>query len=194
MFLRERANEMTIYIALLKGINVGGHNKIIMAQLKNSLNQLALQNIRTYIQSGNIIFESNECEEDLQKKIQDKINEDFGIFTTVVIRTAEELRQIVRQCPFSEQKIIEASNSCKGECLHVAFLPASPAMADSEKYLSFTNTKELAVIQGRDVYLLFYDSIRNSKTGSKLDILGIPATVRNWKTLSKLIKMVEEFY
>lgn len=75
-----------------------------MAQLKCSLKQLALQNIRTYIQSGNIIFESNEYEEDLQKKMQDKINEDFGIFTTVVIRTAEELRQIVRQCPFSEQK------------------------------------------------------------------------------------------
>lgn len=64
---------MTLYIALLRGINVGGHNKIIMAQLKSSLEQLALQNIRTYIQSGNIIFESNESEEDLQTKIQDKV-------------------------------------------------------------------------------------------------------------------------
>ncbi len=95
---------------------------------------------------------------------------------------------------FQSKKIIEASTSCKGECLHVALLSASPAIADSEKYLSFTNTKELAVIQERDVYLLFYDSIRNSKIGSKLDILGIPATVRNWKTLSKLIQMIEEFY
>ena len=185
---------MTIYIALLRGIIVGGHNKIIMAQLKSSLEQLALQNIRTYIQSGNIIFESNESEEDLQSKIQDKIHEDFEILTTVVIRNAEELLQIVRQCPFPEQKITEASISCKGECLHVALLPTSPTKANRENYLTYANTKELAVIQGRDIYLLFYDSIRNSKIGSKLDILGIPATVRNWKTLSKLIKMVEEFY
>ncbi len=185
---------MTIYIALLRGINVGGHNKIIMAQLKSSLEQLALQNIRTYIQSGNIIFESNESEEDLQTKIQEKFHEDFDIFTTVVIRNAEQLLQIVRQCPFSEQKITEASISCKGECLHVALLPTSPTKANRENYLTYANTKELAVIQGRDIYLLFYDSIRNSKIGSKLDVLGVPATVRNWKTLSKLIEMVEEFY
>ncbi len=76
----------------------------------------------------------------------------------------------------------------------MALLPTSPTKANRENYLTYANTKELAVIQGRDIYLLFYDSIRNSKIGSKLDVLGVPATVRNWKTLSKLIEMVEEFY
>ncbi|MFF2175929.1 DUF1697 domain-containing protein [Lysinibacillus sp. NPDC058147] len=184
---------MTIYIALLRGINVGGHNKIIMAELRSSLEKLGLHNVKTYIQSGNILFESDEAEEILQTKIYKKIKEDFGISSVVVIRTAEEIQQIVSQSPFSDQEISEAEQSCKGECLHVALLPAAPSMANSEQFLSFTNERELSVISGRDVYLLFYDSIRNSKLNNHLKKLEIPATVRNWKTLVKLSSIVEEF-
>ncbi|MGE7953455.1 DUF1697 domain-containing protein [Lysinibacillus xylanilyticus] len=183
---------MTIYIALLRGINVGGHNKIIMAELRSSLEQLGLQNVKTYIQSGNILFESNEHEDILQKKIHDKIKEDFGVSSVVVIRTAEELQQIVRQSPFSAKEVSVASNSSNGECLHVALLLAAPTKVDSDKFLTFTNERELGVINGRDVYLLFYDSIRNSKLSNNLKKLEVPATVRNWKTLKKLSSMVEE--
>jgi uncharacterized protein (DUF1697 family) len=188
----KRRDSMTIYIALLRGINVGGHNKIIMAELRSSMEQLGLQNVKTYIQSGNILFESDEHEDILQKKIHDKIKEDFGISSVVVIRTAEELQQIVSQSPFSEEEVSEASNSSKGECLHVALLPAAPTKVDSDKFLTFTNERELGVINGRDVYLLFYDSIRNSKLINNLKKLEVPATVRNWKTLMKLSNMVEE--
>ncbi|MGE7997546.1 DUF1697 domain-containing protein [Lysinibacillus sp. NPDC093190] len=184
---------MTIYIALLRGINVGGHNKIIMAELRSSLEQLGLQNVKTYIQSGNILFESEETEEHLQTKIHDKIKEEYGISSVVVIRTAEELQQIVSQSPFSDQEVSEADNSCKGECLHVALLPSAPSEVNSNQFLSFTNERELSIINGRDVYLLFYDSIRNSKLGNNLKKLEIPATVRNWKTLMKLSSLVEEF-
>ncbi|MFJ8517583.1 DUF1697 domain-containing protein [Lysinibacillus xylanilyticus] len=184
---------MTIYIAFLRGINVGGHNKIIMAELRSSLEQLGLHNVKTYIQSGNILFESNEAEELLQTRIHDKIKEDFGVSSVVVIRTAEELQQIVSQSPFSDQLISEALQSCKGECLHVALLPSAPSKVNSDKFLSYANERELSVIDGRDVYLLFYDSIRNSKLGNNLIKLEVPATVRNWKTLMKLSSMVEEF-
>ncbi|MBS4198133.1 DUF1697 domain-containing protein [Bacillus sp. FJAT-49732] len=184
---------MTIYIALLRGINVGGHNKIKMADLRSSLEQLGLQNIKTYIQSGNILFESSEPEETLQKKIHNKIEEGYGINSSVIIRTAEELQQIVSQCPFSDQMISEASTSSKGECLHVALLPKAPSKFNSDKLLTYTHEKELCVINGRDVYLLFYDSIRNSKLANNLKKLEVPATVRNWKTLTKLSLMVEEF-
>ncbi|MCJ8008163.1 DUF1697 domain-containing protein [Lederbergia wuyishanensis] len=184
---------MTIYIALLRGINVGGHNKIKMAELRSSLEQLRLQNIKTYIQSGNILFESSEPEEILQKKIHNKIEEDFGISSSVIIRTAEELQQIVNQSPFSDQMISEASASSKGECLHVALLEAVPSEVNSDKLLPYINEKELCVINGRDVYLLFYDSIRNSKLANNLKKLEVPATVRNWKTITKLSSMVEEF-
>lgn len=188
----KRRDRMTIYIALLRGINVGGHNKIIMAELRSSMEQLGLQNVKTYIQSGNILFESNEHEDILQKKIHDKIKEDFGVSSVVVIRTAEELQQIVRQSPFSEEEVSAASNSSNGECLHVALLPEAPTKVDSDKFLSFTNERELSVINGRDVYLLFYDSIRNAKLINNLKKLEVPATVRNWKTLMKLSNMVVE--
>ncbi|MEY9973007.1 uncharacterized protein (DUF1697 family) [Lysinibacillus sp. RC46] len=183
---------MTIYIALLRGINVGGHNKIIMAELRSSLEYLGLHNVKTYIQSGNILFESDETEELLQTKIHDKIKEDFGISSVVVIRTAEEIQQIVNQSPFSDQDISEAEQSCKGECLHVALLPATPSKVNSDQFLSYSNERELSVIDGRNVYLLFHDSIRNSKLANNLKKLEIPATVRNWKTLMKLSSMVEE--
>jgi len=183
---------MTIDIALLRGINVGGHNKIIMAELRNSLEQLGLHNVKTYIQSGNILFESDETEELLQTKIHDKIKEDFGVSSVVVIRTAEEIQQIISQSPFSDEEISEADLSCNGECLHVALLPTAPSRVNSDKFLSSANERELSVINGRDVYLLFYDSIRNSKLGNNLKKLEIPATVRNWKTLMKLSSMVEE--
>lgn len=188
----ERLVCMTIYIALLRGINVGGHNKIIMAELRSSLVQLGLHNVKTYIQSGNILFESDETEEHLQTKIYDKIKEDFGISSVVVIRTADEIQQIVNQSPFSDQDISEAEQSCRGEYLHVALLPAAPSKVNSDKFLSLANERELCVINGRDVYLLFFDSIRNSKLGNNLKKLEIPATVRNWKTLMKLSSMVEE--
>ncbi|MBS4220492.1 DUF1697 domain-containing protein [Bacillus sp. FJAT-49711] len=184
---------MTIYIALLRGINVGGHNKIKMAELRSSLEQLRLQNIKTYIQSGNILFESSEPEEILQQKIHMKIKEDFGIFSDVIIRTAEEIQEIINQSPFSDQMILEASTSSKGECMHVAFLQTAPSKVNRDKILPYINEKELCAINGKDVYLLFYDSVRNSKLANNLKKLEVPATVRNWKTVNKLSSMVEEF-
>lgn len=79
---------MINYVALLRGINVGGHNKIKMADLREALKPLGLQNIRTYIQSGNILFESTESEEVLQKIIHETIQINFDITSTVIIRTA----------------------------------------------------------------------------------------------------------
>ncbi|MED4554626.1 DUF1697 domain-containing protein [Lysinibacillus capsici] len=96
---------MTKYVALLRGINVGGHNKLKMAELRDALQPLGLQNIRTYIQSGNILFESSESEEFLQQQIQETIQSTFAITSTVIIRTAEEFRSIVNNCPFSEQDL-----------------------------------------------------------------------------------------
>lgn len=179
------------YVALLRGINVGGHNKIKMADLREALIPLRLQNIRTYIQSGNILFESTELEEVLQKQIHETIQMNFDITSTVIIRTAEELQHIVNNCPFSQQDIAEASATAVGESLHVAFLPAAPTEENREKYLSYENDQERCVIIDREVYLLFYKSIRNAKLSQQLPKLEMPATVRNWKTIMKLTSMFE---
>lgn len=106
---------MTKYVALLRGINVGGHNKLKMAELRDALQPLGLQNIRTYIQSGNILFESSESEALLQQQIQETIQTTFTITSTVIIRTAEEFRSIVNNCPFSEQDLVDARLQLQGK-------------------------------------------------------------------------------
>ncbi|MEK5231918.1 DUF1697 domain-containing protein [Lysinibacillus sp. FSL K6-0232] len=182
---------MTTYIALLRGINVGGHNKIKMAALREALQTLALHNIQTYIQSGNILFESSESEAVLQQQIHATIQEVFAITSTVIIRTAEEFQAIVKECPFSAEEIAAAGATAIGECLHVAFLPAPPTAVSAETFLAYANDKERCVIAGRNIYLLFYESVRNAKLSQKLHQLELPATVRNWKTITKLAAMAD---
>lgn len=183
---------MTKYVALLRGINVGGHNKLKMAELRDALQPLGLQNIRTYIQSGNILFESSESEEFLQQQIQETIQSTFTITSTVIIRTAEEFRSIVNNCPFSEQDLADASATATGESLHVALLSTVPTEENGANLLQYVSEKERCIIKGRDVYLLFHDSIRNAKLSQQLPKLEVPATARNWKTMMKLATMVGE--
>lgn len=182
---------MTIYIALLRGINVGGHNKIKMADLRRTLETMGLSRVQTYIQSGNVLFESNESEEPLRKQIEHKIEEDFGFPVTVVLRTAVELMWIAENCPFSEEAISEAKVSSEGESLYVALLLEAPSQEGIERLSAYRSESEEYRIEGREVYLLFRQSIRNSKLANNLEKLNVPATVRNWKTINKLVTMAK---
>lgn len=183
---------MTTYIALLRGINVGGKNKIKMADLKRSFESLRLNQVQTYIQSGNVLFVSEESEAVLRLLIERKIEEDFGFPVPVILRTASELERIYRNCPFSEEAIAEAEASSEGECLYVALLLEAPTQEGIERLSAFKTEHEEFQMKGMEVYLLFRQSIRNSKLANQLPKLGVPATVRNWKTISKLTALAEE--
>ena len=95
------------YIALLRGINVSGHKKIKMPDLKAMFEALGFTNVRTYIQSGNVVFESNFAA-DLESKISAKILEQFGFEVSVICRTAEELEQVIARNPYVEMEGFEA--------------------------------------------------------------------------------------
>lgn len=182
---------MTIYIALLRGINVGGKNKIKMAELKTALENIGLKQVQTYIQSGNVLFVSEKDESTLRKEIEQMIEVVFGITLIVVLRTAAEMRRIVEHCPFPEELLAEAAATCAGESLHVAMLPEPPALSGIDKLEAVNYGDDLYSIAGRDVYLLFRGSIRDSKLAVNLHKLGVPATVRNWKTMNKLVELIE---
>lgn len=182
---------MTTFIALLRGINVGGHNKIKMADLKQLLESLGLMNVETYIQSGNVLFEANQDESSLQRLLEEEIKKAFGLTVTVVLRTGKEFLQVANHCPFTEAEIRSAQAAAAGECLHVAFLLKQPTAEGVELLKPYENDAEQYHIAGREVYLLYHDSIRNAKLGSQLHKLGTPATVRNWKTVLKLTSMIE---
>lgn len=180
---------MTIYIALLRGINVGGHHKIKMVELRNTFEKLGFNQVQTYIQSGNVLFESNEEETLLRWQIEHKIEQDFGFSVSVVLRTASELERIIRNCPFSEESISEAAASSKGESLYAALLADAPLQEGIERLSAYKSENEEYQIEGREIYLLFHQSIRNSKLAINLQKLGVPVTIRNWKTLNKLAIM-----
>lgn len=177
---------MTIYIALLRRINVGGKNRIKMVDLRQAMKTIGLNNVQTYIQSGNILFESEEGTEALQKQIESEIEKVFGFSVNVVMRTATELERIIESLPFSEKEISEAETSSVGESLYVSLLQDVPLQKKINQLSSFGNENEEYRVEGREIYLLFRQSIRNSKLANHLQKLDVPATVRNWKTLNKV--------
>ncbi|GLX66443.1 DUF1697 domain-containing protein [Paenibacillus glycanilyticus] len=180
---------MTVHIALLRGINVGGKNKIKMADLRDALAAIGLEDVQTYIQSGNILFTSDEDEQTLRSRIEQRIEEVFGLPIRVIIRTADEMRRIAANCPFSAEQLAAAAASEQGESLYVSMMLEEPLSDRLEKLQAFVSEEELCHCEGRDLYLLFYQSIRNSKLAVKAEKLGVHSTVRNWNTVNKLVAL-----
>jgi uncharacterized protein (DUF1697 family) len=182
---------MTIYIALLRGINVGGKNKVKMADLKRSFEAIGLGRVQTYIQSGNVLFESDEEEAPLRRRIEAQIAADFGIQLVVVLRTAAELERLAGNCPFSAEDIAEADAASDAESLYVALLLEAPAPERVEQLSAYSTPDDRFQIACRDVYMLFRYSVRDSKLAAQLPKLGVPATVRNWNTIGKLVALAK---
>ncbi|QHA93809.1 DUF1697 domain-containing protein [Bacillus sp. N1-1] len=177
---------MTNYIALLRGINVGGKNKIQMGKLRDALSNEGFQNVKTYIQSGNVLFESEEPGALLRKMMEGIIRKQFELKVPVVLRTAVEWKNIIENCPFRDEQILKAQETAIGESLYVAML-AEPLLPDDEKkLLTYASETEECEIRGREIYLLFHESIRNSKLAAFITRSSEYATVRNWKTINKM--------
>jgi uncharacterized protein (DUF1697 family) len=162
-----------------------------MADLRDALEELGLARVRTYIQSGNVLFESDEDEDALRRRIEETIERVFGLSIRAVLRTSAELKEMIANLPFSEEEIAAAEAAATGECLHVAMLRDEPDAGRIGK-LEAVETDDRFRVAGRNIYLLFARSIRNSKLAAKLDQLNTPATVRNWRTIATLAAMAEE--
>ncbi len=119
---------MAVYIALWRGINVGGKNMIKMAELRRLLEIMGLTRVQTYINSGNAVFESEEAAELLSRRIEDEVSKLFGVSSNVMMRTAEELEQIVSRCPYSvdaqsNRKKYSRGRDGRGACAEAARHP-----------------------------------------------------------------------
>ncbi|MGH0826968.1 DUF1697 domain-containing protein [Bacillus pretiosus] len=176
---------MTIYITLLRGINVGGHKVIKMADLKQMFESIELKQVKTYIQSSNIVFESEKDFDFLNKRIQSEIKNVFGFDVPVMLRTHEEFINMIKRCPYEADSLLE------GESIHVAFLANELSEKEKDQLLMQKNETEDCYIHEKVVYLFFKNSIRNSKLMNQFQKLHTPATVRNWRTVNKLKAIVE---
>ncbi|PWK14852.1 DUF1697 domain-containing protein [Tumebacillus permanentifrigoris] len=176
---------MTIYVGFLRGINVGGNNKIKMADLKHMLESLGFTRVQTYIQSGNVVFEAEEAGEQLlQAQIEAEISKVFGMSISVMLRTAEELEHIIETCPFSPDSL------SAGESIHLTLLKDAPSREELDKLPDVAQGNDEYFLEGRELYLMLRQSILDSKLPKKYQKLS-PQTSRNWKTIMKLYAMVQ---
>jgi len=177
---------MNIAISILRGINVSGHRKIPMADLKALYAGLKLKNITTYIQSGNVVFSAGKFNpKALQKTIEEKIMEKFGFEVPVVIRTLEEMQSIVAINPFLKESKIELDK------MHVTFLADIPAQDRLEKLKLVHYEPDRFTVLGKEVYLYCPNGYGNSKLTTNFfeSKLKETATTRNWRTVNELLKI-----
>lgn len=179
------------YIALLRAVNVGGRHKIKMADLRDTLAGVGLDHVRTYIQSGNILFESNAPQASLHTRITNSIEERFGFPVDLVLRTVAELADIIENSPFLEPAESEESPSGHVK-LYVALLQSLPGHGALQRLEQCASEQERYRVVGRDIYLYLNQGMRHSKLAPQVHNLSVPVTVRNWKTLTKLHAMAND--
>jgi len=177
---------MQTHIALLRGINVSGHKKIKMANLKASLEALSLSDVITYIQSGNIIFKSEETSiSKLEHRIHEKILDDFGFEVPVLIKTPQELIHALNNNPF------EKDISKDQKLLCVVFLKENPQPENIKRLKEVDYSPEEYVLKDKIIYLYAANGFGNAKMSNNFfeNKLKVKATTRNWKTTNKLLEI-----
>jgi uncharacterized protein (DUF1697 family) len=180
---------MTIYLSILRGINLGAHNKILMADLKKLYEKLHYTNVNTYIQSGNVLFESSRTN-NIARTIEKEIHAAYGFEVPVLVKTADELKKAVASNPFLIERNIALDK------LHLTFLEESPSAAALKLIGSTTSSEDRFIIQKDIVYLYCPGGYGNTKLSNTFfeKKLGVKATTRNWKTCNELIKLIETHY
>ena len=179
---------MTTFAALLRGVNVGGKNKISMPDLKSSFSSLGLEDVVTYIQSGNVVFRSPaRGAQKLAAGIERQLAKDFGVDVTVVLRTAAELEKIAKGNPFAKGKPDLSK-------LHVVFLDRAPAKGAVAELDPERSPPDEFDVRGREIYLRLPTGMGRTKlTGDYFERrLAVAATARNWKTLQKLLELTRD--
>lgn len=173
---------MQTYIALLRGINVGGHKKVPMAELRDLLTNAGFQNVQTYIQSGNVIFQSSKNASELETEIQKLIHSHFGFEVSVIVKNNNELQAIFETCPFSEEK---------KEDSYFILLSDIPNEHVIEKTQGIIYENEEVVIKNDCLY--FYSSAGYGRTKFNMNTyerkLKVVGTARNYKTMVKLLSL-----
>ena len=180
---------MHTYIAILRGINVGGKRMIKMQLLKELFGKLSYQNISTYIQSGNVVFQTNKTSvAKIELQIIKAITETFGFDVPVIVMEYETLNKIINENKFLKDK------SKNTDFLHVTFLADAPLKENEAKINSKDYLPDEFFIIDKAVYLYCPNSYSNSKltNGFFETKLKVNATTRNWKTTLALNEMAEQ--
>lgn len=171
-------------IALFRGINVGGKSTIQMSTLRAIFSELGCKNVYTYIQSGNVIFDSSGIDSDaLIDQIQRKIKGEFGINPFILILNVQELEKAILNNPFPH-------TSDTPQSLHLGFLASIPPTPDLTRLEKLRSETEQFRLIGKIFYLLAPDGVGRSKLAAGAEqALGVSMTDRNWRTVCKILEI-----
>jgi len=177
---------MTTWIALLRGINVGGNRRVPMAELRAALEAIGLDDVRTYIVSGNVVFRSRRSDAvALTQEIEAAIERRFGFPVAVVLRTASEMRQVVDRDPLPDGSAADPAHR------YAIFLSADPAPGRLAAIDARAVDPDVFVAGDRVIHAWYRGGLQASKLAGHLTDrgLGVTATARNWNTVCKLVEL-----
>ena len=176
---------MNTWLALLRGINVVGRNKVPMKALASVLETAGFQSVRTYIQSGNVLFRSSSANAGaLASRMARVIERNFSCTPNVLVVSRDELANAIRNNPFPGARRNHKS-------LHLYFLAARPESPDIGSLAHLDAGREEFKLKGGVFYLWTPDGFADSVLRSRIErCLGVPATARNWRTVNELLKLL----
>lgn len=179
---------MKKYIALLRGINVSGQKLIKMEALRKSMSDMGFKDVSTYIQSGNILFNSADAAAVLERKISERIRQDFGFEVSVIVLEPSELEIAVAENPFFERTTEDSTQP------YIGYLSEAPAPENIEVLQAMDFNKDEFRIIGKRIYIWYADSAGNTKLSNPVieKKLKVVSTARNWKTTNKLIELASK--
>ena len=178
---------MAVKIVLLRGINLGAHNRIAMAELRQLLAELGYGQARTLLQSGNVVMSTEAQPAELARELEREIADRFDVDTPVVVRTREELAAVLARDPLGD-----VADDPKR--YQVSFLSAEPAAEAVRALAAVDVAPERFVLVGREIYAWHPDGIHTSSLAKLLSDkrLGVVATARNWNTATKLLELAQQ--
>jgi len=181
----QRGGKIT-YLALLRGINLGGHKIVKMDQLRKAFEELGFEGVKTYIQSGNVIFKAPlQTSGNLVKRIEEKLLRQFGFPVPVVVKTSDELGEVIRNISLIKEKDIDLSK------LHVTFLSCAPEKSALKTLETTPAGADQFRCFGQAIYLHCPNGYHQTKLSNNVleKMLQVRTTTRNWKTVNQLYEM-----
>ena len=174
---------MNTYIALLRGINVSGHKKILMAALRVLFEKLGFENVRTYIQSGNVIFQTKEENlSNIEDRIKDQILKQYDFEVPILIKTRKELQSIVNNCPFAQEKMEKSHFT-------LLFTPPIKELIHETNKVNYPN-EEFSITNNCIYFYCSTGYARVKCNGNFFEKkLKVTFTSRNYRTMMKLIEL-----
>jgi uncharacterized protein (DUF1697 family) len=170
-----------VYVAFLRGINLGSTNKISMPELRRMAEGLGYTDVATYINSGNLIFTSIKKPAALEREIASAVSQHFGVSTDVMVRTPAQLKKVLADNPYPDGSPSQVT---------VAFLTrAAPPQAE-DKVAAMATEAEPFTFAGSEVYVHYSNGMGRSKLAEKFSsVIGVSSTVRNINTVAKVLAM-----